>query len=72
MITILMERYKNNDRQLLHAIITDNMVQYLYDLLIVEFDRPFGKDTMELAEGIYTEMVQPYIAMIKLFNPLLR
>lgn len=68
----LKKLYESNDKGFLNAIISDNVETFIYDLLIIEFDQPFGGNTRQLAKELYKEEVQPYIATLKLFNPLLK
>ncbi len=68
----LKKLYESNDKSFLNAIINDNVETFIYDLLIIEFDQPYGSNTRQLAKELYKEEVQPYIATLKLFNPLLK
>jgi hypothetical protein len=68
----LKKLYESNNKSFLNAIISDNVETFIYDLLIIEFGQSWGSNTRQLAKELYKEEVQPYIATLKLFNPLLK
>lgn len=68
-------RYEQCDKALINAFVygtPDAFIMYIYDLLVVEFDQPFGQTTKNLAKELYEEQVQPWVVQMKLFEPLLR
>lgn len=74
-IDYIKDKYTNNDKALLNAFVyntPDAFISYIYDLLVVEFDQPFGQATKDLAKELYEEQMQPWVVQMKLFNPLLK
>lgn len=68
-------RYEQCDKALINAFVyntPDAFITYIYDLLVVEFDAPFGQSTKDLAKELYEEQVQAWVVQMKLFDPLLR
>lgn len=63
----LKDLYESNNQSFINALISDNVETFIYDVLIVEFDQPFGSETMGVAKQLYKE-AQPYIATLKLFG----
>ena len=63
----LKDLYESNNQSFLNALISDNVETFIYDVLIVKFDQPFGSETMRVAKQLYKE-AQPYIATLKLFG----
>ena len=55
MLEYIKKLYECNNQSLLKALIADNVESFIYDLLIVEFNQPFGSATRELAKRLYEE-----------------
>lgn len=75
LLEYIKEKFANNDKDLINAFVygtPEAFITYVYELLIVEFNAPFGKAVYELAEEFYYETMQPWVVQMKLFNPLLK
>lgn len=75
LVKIIKSRYENGDKKLIHAMVCDTpdeYIKYIYDMLVLEFDQPFGQATREVAKELYEEEMCPYLTTLKLFEPLLK